>query len=750
VNCDRQLQPLITIHRSPFTHRDALGAFLAATLLVIFSFLLLAHDPLIFWNDDYEISILPVFADMARAWNHGEIPLLSPYSWVCGNLAGEFQYGTFSVFINALIVCVWKLPLTFPQQAAAVSITHLAMLGAGAFLLARGRKLSVPLSIFVALVASLNGWIICWGATDWLGALGAFTWLPWSWWAAERALDPTRSRWRFLWPAPFVYLLITGGFPYTVLMLALVLAWLALRAVFEVGDITSPPRTRFGGLTPLTRIWPLLTGVTLGLGLSAPAWLALLDYVRGSARESLNPSAHWQWLVPWNAWPGLILPSWTVNWSNFSSRFVAHGATELACGLVPAAALLAGFFSNGHALLKRIRWEMALLLVVFILTMLPTAGVFRWSFRWLPLFHLVLAICAAEALASFSQKQRRVTAFFMLLLIIMLIIAAFVLRTGGEYLFPLAWIFLGLALVWLVIELLQLNFLHAWAPVALTFIALLATYLCIPPNSGVPKYNLAQSLLEPDPLDPQRLFLSIYPPPEKVYRMEAKPAPVGQVVHLGSTSMWAGLRFVNGYSPIRPAGAAREFASAIHGEVDPDLAEWLLQHQAGENGLLERIGIDGIIIAREFDFIPQPTGEWELVTENDEGRVFHRRGPAMPMVRSVNFFGKNSTAKITDIVARRNWVSASVDVPDGNRPTLVAFSRPFFPGYHARIDRRDLAVFAERNLIPLVEVPPGMHGRLTLYYRPDWLIYGGAIAIASAAVWLIWALFAIRRATQRT
>src|SRR5256885_4460031 len=208
-----------------FARSKIVGATIAATLPVIFSFLLLAHDPLIFWNDDYEISILPVFADMARAWNHGEIPLLSPYSWVCGNLAGEFQYGVFSVFINALIICVWKLPLTFSQQAAAVSAAHLAVLSAGAFLLARGRKLSVPLSIFVALVASLNGWIICWGASDWFGALGAFAWLPWAWWAAEQASEAERSRWRFLWPAPFVYLLITGGGSFPGLLLPGFVAW---------------------------------------------------------------------------------------------------------------------------------------------------------------------------------------------------------------------------------------------------------------------------------------------------------------------------------------------------------------------------------------------------------------------------------------------------------------------------------------------------------------------------------------------
>ena len=51
----------------------------------------------------------------------------------------------------------------------------------GGYMLARGRKLTAPLAMMVAFVAALNGWIICWGATDWFGALGAFVWLPWAW-----------------------------------------------------------------------------------------------------------------------------------------------------------------------------------------------------------------------------------------------------------------------------------------------------------------------------------------------------------------------------------------------------------------------------------------------------------------------------------------------------------------------------------------------------------------------------------------
>ena len=305
------------------------GALSAGLLVVVFCLILLWHNPLVFWNDDYELSVLPVFADMARSWSEGHWPILSPYSWVCGNLAGEFQYGTFSVFVNAAVILIWKFPLTFPQQAAALSIAHLFALAIGAFLLARDRGFSVALSIFVALIASLNGWIICWGATDWFGALGAFTWLPWAWWGAARALDSRRTKWRFSGLRRSFISLVTGGFPYTVLMLLLLVAM--------VGDQVAGPR-----LESILSILPMLFGVALGFGLSAPAWLAILDLVQGSARELQSAAAHWQWRVPPAALPGLILPWWTVNWTDFSIASRPHTATELACGLVAPAALIAG------------------------------------------------------------------------------------------------------------------------------------------------------------------------------------------------------------------------------------------------------------------------------------------------------------------------------------------------------------------------------------------------------------------------
>ena len=718
--------------------QNFIGALSAGLLIVTFCLILLWHNPLVFWNDDYELSVLPVFADMARSWSEGHWPILSPYSWVCGNLAGEFQYGTFSIFVNAAVILIWKFPLTFPQQAAALSIAHLFALAIGAFLLARDRAFSIALSIFVALLAALSGWIICWGATDWFGALGAFTWLPWVWWGAERTLDSRRTKWRFLWPAPFVYLLVTGGFPYTVLMLLLLVAWLSIKSLVQTQKIFS--------------ILPLLIGVALGFGLSAPAWLALLDLVRGSARELQSAAAHWQWRVPPVALPGLVLPSWTVNWTDFSSRSRPHTAAELACGLIAPAALVAGLLWHTKQLVRQIKWELILLLVVLLLCMIPTAGMFRWSFRWLPFFHLVLAVCAAEAL---RLKARSATpAITALALVVLAGVAGLILQTNGSYAFPLTWIFVGLALAWLFSTFLVRSDFRVWMPVAITFCALLTTYLCIPTNCGVPRYNFSQELLKPGPLEPQRLYLSVYPWAELTYAMTNKSQPVGQTLRPGSTSMWAGLRFVNGYSPIRAAGVAREFATSIHGEINPEVGSRLLNDQAGRDGELALMGVDGVVVAQEVGITPQPGSEWELVFSTDEGNIFHRRGGPFLRLRSINSIDSRpneqfALATISQINESRNFVEADIDVPPGNRPALLTFSRPYFRGYTARVGDQKLAVTSYRGLFPILEVPAGAHGRLTLAYRPVWLLWGGGFAAVCGLIVLLGVIAACRYSSSQ-
>src|SRR5205085_10137219 len=355
-----------------------------------------------------------------------------------------------------------------------------------------------------------------------------------------------------------------------------------------------------------------------------------------------------------------------------------------------------------------------------------------WSFRWLPFFHLVLALCAAEVL---QFRPRLGAASAAVLLLIAVTIPMSILQTQGDYGVTVMFVYAQIAVIWVLSEWYMPNFkFRAWAPALVTFTILLATYICIPPNCGVPKYNLSQNLLKSDPLDQHRLYLSIYPPVESSYRVEKKSGPFGQFVRPGSTSMWAGLHFVNGYSPILPAGVAREFDSRIHGELNPHEAEYLVWSQSGPNGLLAQLGVDGLIVAWDAGLDPALDPDWEFVSSTDEAAVYHRVGPPFDRVRSVESIDsrpemKFAPAVISEIKDERNRVRARVDIPNSGAPALLTFSRPFFRGSEARFGKEKLVVDSYRGLFPIVEVPPGSHGELFLIYRPQWLICGGALSI---------------------
>jgi len=381
---------------------------------------------------------------------------------------------------------------------------------------------------------------------------------------------------------------------------------------------------------------------------------------------------------------------------------------------------------------------------VLLLAMLPTAGLFRWSFRWLPFVHLVLAICAAEVL---QLRPGLPIASAAMLILIAIVSAMSILQTTGPSTLWVTWVYLIIATLWIISE---FSFrgvaFRQWATATATFGFLLGTYLCIPPNCGVPKYNLDQRLLDPRPLDPARLYLSIYPPPETDYRVEKKPGPIGQIVRPGSTSMFARLRFINGYSPIRPAGVARAFSAYIHGEIDPDVANYLVEKQSGPDGQLAQIGVDGIVIAQELTVHPEPASEWRPVFSNEEGRVYYRGGPPISTVRS-QASGGFVVATVSNIDDKRNRVEADVNVPPGNRPALVVFSRPWFRGYRAWINGRELGVESVGGLIPAVKVPAGAVGRIKLEYRPTWLWFGTAAALVSMVILLIGILLGAQRRT---
>jgi hypothetical protein len=205
--------------------------------------------------------------------------------------------------------------------------------------------------------------------------------------------------------------------------------------------------------------------------------------------------------------------------------------------------------------------------------------------------------------------------------------------------------------------------------------------------------------------------------------------------------MWARLHFINGYSPILPAGIAREFDFRIHGEINLHEAEYLIWSQSDSNKLLAQLGVDGLVVAWDSGIDPALGLDWEFVASIEEGVLYHRIGPPLARVRSVTSVDSKpseqfAAATISQIHDSRNYVTADVDVPSGGSPALLTFSRPYFRGYEAQLGQQKLQVDSYRGLFPIVEVPSGSHGKLTLIYRPWWLIFGGGIAIGSFLVFV--------------
>jgi hypothetical protein len=740
---------------------DATRAALAGIAVVVICLVFARHDPRFFWNDDCQMTFIPVFEEVNRAWRAGEWPLLTQSSWVCGNLAGEYQYGTFSIFINGCILAIWSLGLPLAGKAAAIAIVHEFVLATGAFTLARSRGLTPPLATFVAFVAALNGWIICWGATNWIAGLTSFAWLPWAWWALEHAAtargfpQPSRGRW-IAAAAVFIYLSLTAGWPFTTLMLLLLTAWIAARNI-----AASRPADRGfaagGGLRPLL---PLAAAWTLGGLMALPALWMLIEYVQGSERTGDGTGLNWTWTVPLQAWPAMLAPTAPTIWKSFYAD-MPHLPLELANGLAPLVMLVVGLALAPRPWRRDWPWLIGLVALLAGIASLPSAGIFRWSFRWLPLFHLVLAIIAAEmwqaidapANGDASANGAAATPSHWLHWrhaggLVAVAVGLGYLATCGWSLpqFDLhmldlaiiagAWAVLGLAAA-LRPSLPIRAAIQRWLPAAVVATAVVSLFLRVPLNLAVPVFPFDESFLAAAPLDRDRLHMSLYLE-EDLPTSRLPPGSLGQAFRPGNSAMLAGVRMINGYSPIHPRGIGTMLPFETHGQMFPEAVRWVFAEGAGPNDVLATIGVDALVISKHAARLGRlPDAVWEQVWSGEEADVYHRRDVAgrSAAVLSPDASTEHSPPHVPLQIDARH--RAEIDLPAAATPRLVVFPRPWYAGWQATLDDQRLATTAYKNVAIAAAVPPNAAGRLTITYCPAGFTFGLPIALVAALVTLV-------------
>jgi hypothetical protein len=499
----------------------------------------------------------------------------------------------------------------------------------------------------------------------------------------------------------------------------------------------------------------------------------LIEYTPFTVRGQTPPLAVWHyWTVPVDGMLGLVFPGYATLWDMFGF-YKPHLSAEMAGGLVPVAILIALLWRTRWHVLLVLRWEWGLLALLFILCTGPSIGNIQYSFRWLPLFSLVLGLLAAEAIewqrAENVESQSSLPNFGAWAVGLVLAVWLWSWRLGFD---PTATtLFVGLGLVclcyaWWVIDnrCSEGAWLRLAMPCLVTLLGCWLTYATFPPHREVPTWAFTERVRDPAPLDPSVRYLSVHSDKDH-WEIDEK-AVIGRIhgrgeeLFPGNAAMYSGLEFVNGYSPLGPLGLEGSFGFFTHGFSSPEAAEHILTAESGRGGLLDLLGVDGLVLGDGYrqHLAALKANGWTEDGSVAGGLVLRRRGTSSPRVRAVE--QAEAVAKGDDMVQRlrehregpapvllltdkgepeklkfapaevtlvgetRNSTTIEVKPARADGDLLIVFSRCWFPGYQAVCNGRTYPVELCSATLPAVRLPAGTSGRLVLSYQPPSLTRG--------------------------
>ena len=576
-------------------------------------------------------------------------------------------------------------------------------------------------------------------------------------------------------------------------MAALLSAWMSIRVWIHERQLLA--------------IWPLVCAWVVGMGLSAPSWMMLQEYVGSTVRGQAATSLQWGLVVPFRALWGLVFSHYNTVWPIFG-KYQMHRSLELTGTLVPCVILLTGLTTSGRRAFRGAGWELSLCCASLLLSMLPSAGVFRWSFRWLPLFSLCLSLTAVQVLANLRLLARsaddRKTTPNLGLRAVCLLIPVGILSVLNDLeswqataLIAVAAVAIGS--VWLMVErsFTPRSTPVRWAPVGAALAIAMLAYTTSTNSLAVPSWPIDRSSEQP-PLRTDTRYLSAFAADDIFspnHATTTRPRNAGVDLAPGNYGMYSGVETINGYSPIHPEGLTRLFGFRDQGYLKPDLydpaitdreatiAEFLVR-ETTDDGLLAAAGVDGLILANRFQHL-EPDLEangWRADAATLRGRIYYRIEASRTAsdafcASQATLTGdfetalsqltgrKHSAASLlltsaaTDSTTRETFASAEIRMRENRRNSvnldvtasgdednvLVVLQRPWFPGYRAFWNGASVPVERFNLMMPAVRVPTDS-GILTFEYRPRSLTGGTSVAGTTLFAILAVCACSIRRA----
>ncbi|MFN8608937.1 MAG: hypothetical protein U0931_15495 [Vulcanimicrobiota bacterium] len=695
---------------------NAIRALLLALLVVLVGELI--HHPF-FFRDDQQAHCIPGFTDVARAWRAGQVPLVSPYSWCAGGLAGEYQYGIFNPLVQLPVVLTSFLPdLAWRSTLLVLVFAWMTVWGA----VRLGQQLGLDRSYSLALGAAFcfNRYSMDLGWRAWLPMAMGSIWIPWFWAACAS---------RQLWLPGLVLslvLVLTAGWPFAIVATATLGVFYVVQAM-------------------LARQWRraavLVVGASCALLWSAPCLGTLLEYSRSSLRDR-EASGIYR-LDPLD---GLV---YCLPGLSFKSRDMDVTNLLLNIGWIPCLGILGAILQRrpAHAL----TW---LALLWYALAISPSFGGMRFSSRWLQYLNPMAALLGLAWLQRCRPEHRFGPSTWAALILAQLLGPALDRMHGVEHRWEL-----GPPLL-LGIFVLAWNQRPRLRPQLVLAGTLAGLFLSISPQAlGGHEYPIMPVPAD-SPVRNNRCWLSLYTWSE----LQSSIPQLTVLCRYGNAGMDEQIETVNGYSPLFATQLIWAWTFSNVGSLEP--TPWSVQNiQMGclPGGLLDKLGVSGLLVSPDWRALEPflQRSEWKQSGSDGLIHVWTRERPRLACFESIGqgvyhqewqdhaalalvpkapaalkLDGHPNEAKnfarlhCQDEVQERNRAWVQISANNSDKAALVAVHRPWVEGYRATLNGQPLPL-AVMNLCQMaVEIPAGSPaGRLEVAYRPLALRYAPAFLL---------------------
>jgi hypothetical protein len=662
--------------------------------------------PWLFFLDDFQAYHLPGLITVGRLIRRGEVPLLTPTTWIGGNLVGEYQYAIFNPFVLVLSVIASGFR-SLDAMALSIVLPSLAFVGFAVHHAARSFEIETSGARTAALMVCLGSYLVVWCASSWVPGLYSLPWVVLLWSFLHRYVH--RGGAWYPWVLCIAGLL-TSGWPFSVL------AGAALGLVYFLNAAGKRPG--------------LLGGAVVGCLLGSIAVLPLVEYLLNARRASQGPLPD-MWRVSWDAVVASFVPLSVSLWQTFDGAFVHANApvgylNVFLLFLVPAT-LRARLRAGG---VERDRRDLENTLLLFLLLVgLPMPAFFHWPLRFLPVLHVFLSLACLRWWMERRPSDEPSGVTLSVLVIFGIILTYQQFQTWDMIAINAATL-AGAAVA----------FSRAYRQRA----ARAATVLC--------SYTLAVFLLQMYWYQ-DKTPLAVWGVDERVWA-SASPKLTFSLftsADLGDPEVWNGGTLgnvnlltetpaLNGYSPVQIEGTFDHFFSVNFNHLSatgPDIIERLKERPPGcDESWLDVIGVERLLIFPGQQALIPDVRAW--LRDWSESRVgsavaFERaERPSFPCLPG------DLEARIRSSRSRETVLSV---VNHSQRRRRIILRRQWYPGYRAWLDGREVPVRAVGGITVGVMIPANKSGLLVVRFAPRSLELG----LILLGVGVVGLLYGIRR-----